>query len=298
MSVSGADLIAATDLTSAPPSPSPFAPSAAPPFAPPFPDPSAPPPPFAWFFSSDLSYPPPPPLLYPSTDLPAAPPRHDARPPVPEQCYRCGAAGPKLVCPRCKVARYCNQECYKLDWKRPSAGGFHKLNCGTYSLLTRSNTLPPASLRPTVEASVLNRVRMYLSPIACLHHSLKGPGFVYLQSPHALSAFAFPGPGLRDAHGPVHASRAGSRSLVLTYVPIGEFPQLTRDDFEVAEALPHLTGALKGMDPREHVLLLVKFRCGFLGVLKTVVVLGYDVCLKLAEDYKGQETYQLDIDDV
>ncbi|PPQ79279.1 hypothetical protein CVT25_002718, partial [Psilocybe cyanescens] len=38
---------------------------------------------------------------------------------------QCGEGNPKLVCSKCKIARYCSPECQKEDWK------YHKTYCGT-----------------------------------------------------------------------------------------------------------------------------------------------------------------------
>ena len=137
-----------------------------------------------------------------------------------------------------------------------------------------------------------------LLPPAVLNHSTKGPGFIYLQSPHTLEAFSFLGPGVRDTRGPIHPTRATSRTVILNYLTLGEFPNLTSSDFEVAQILPDLHRAATTMDCKTDVLVLVKFRCGYLGVLTVKIVLGYDACLALGQDYTGQESFQLNIDDI
>ena len=42
-------------------------------------------------------------------------------------CFECGTPAPKLRCSRCKLAKYCNAECQKTDWKKT-----HKSLCKTY----------------------------------------------------------------------------------------------------------------------------------------------------------------------
>jgi len=117
--------------------------------------------PFTWYTSLDLSYPPPAPLLHPAADLPLPSSSSSSSPPL--LCFSCGAANPPQKCPQCLVAYYCNKDCYKADWK----GGHHKLNCPTYKLLTGNGVFPDEEgKRKAVETGVVNRVRMYLCPIA------------------------------------------------------------------------------------------------------------------------------------
>ena len=42
-------------------------------------------------------------------------------------CFECGAPSPRLRCSRCKLAKYCNPDCQKTDWKKT-----HKSLCRTY----------------------------------------------------------------------------------------------------------------------------------------------------------------------
>jgi hypothetical protein len=257
--------------------------------------------PFTWHQSLDLSYKPNPPMLYPLADLAALPSTSDELMPyaIPAQCFSCAAPDPASLCPQCKVARYCNKECYKQDWKCKAGGGYHKMNCESYALLGKANVFPTSKNKmAAVETGVVNRVRMYMCPIAVYNYDQKGAGFIYLQSPHPLTAFQFPSPGVRDTFGPVHPSRVSSRTVILNYVTLGEFPSLTSDDFEITQTLETITKCCQTVNFQEEVLVLCKFRCGFVGVFSVKIVLGYKACLMLGQDYKNQETFQLNIDDV
>jgi hypothetical protein len=48
-------------------------------------------------------------------------------------CFCCNKPDPPMGCSRCKVARYCNQDCQKTDWSvKGEDAGYHKQLCGVY----------------------------------------------------------------------------------------------------------------------------------------------------------------------
>ncbi|GMI08517.1 hypothetical protein TrLO_g15968 [Triparma laevis f. longispina] len=262
-----------------------------------------PPPPILWTESLDFKYKSPPPLYLPSTSSEWTPQpggRHNATPSLPDPlCYTCFAPNPPLRCGRCNVASYCNKECQLKDWKCKATGGYHKLNCPQMKLLTRSGTFPTELLRRTAaETGLLKKVKMYLHPFAVHHHSLKGPGFVFLQSPHTLENLSMPGNGLRDCRGGTRGERMESRQVLMTYMKLGDFGSLTVDDFEMSQVLPSLSKTVEEVNPAEEIVVLVRVRCGFVGVVRVRIVLGYGVCMKLGEEYEGKEDVQLNIDDI
>mmetsp|Transcript_23730 Transcript_23730/g.49394 ORF Transcript_23730/g.49394 Transcript_23730/m.49394 type:complete len:282 (+) Transcript_23730:121-966(+) len=262
-------------------------------------------PPILWSTSTDLKYKSPPDLLYPldaeDTWTPSPGGRQNqSQKPLPELlCYACFAPDPKLRCSRCGVASYCNKDCQKRDWKCKAGCGYHKANCEQMKLLTRSGTFPSeASRRSAAEAGMLSKVKMYMCPFAVYNHSGKGPGFVFLQSPDTLEQLSMPGNGLRDCRGGTRPDRLKSREILMQYMKVEEFSSLIEDDFELTALQPSLTAAVSAADPTETVVVLVRVRCGFVGVCTMKLVLGYAVCMKLGEEYEGRDTLQMNIDDI
>ncbi|GMH62996.1 hypothetical protein TrST_g9910 [Triparma strigata] len=267
--------------------------------------PSNPPAPaILWTSSLDFKYKSPSPLHLPlpsdSGWSPQQGGRLNPKPSLPPPlCYTCFKPSPPLQCSRCKVASYCSKPCQLKDWKCKLGSGYHKLNCSQMKLLTRSGTFPSELHRRTaVESGLLKKVKMYLCPFAVHHHSLKGPGFVFLQSPNTLVQLSMPGNGLRDCLGGTRPERMESRQVLMTYLPLKDFHTLTTDDFEMSQIQPSLTSTCSSIDPSTEIVILIRVRCGFVGVCKMKIVLGYAVCMKLGEDYEGKEQIQLNIDDL
>lgn len=64
-------------------------------------------------------------------------------------CFECGASSPKLRCSRCKLAKYCNPNCQKVDWKKT-----HKSLCKTYLESRAANVYPEGDAVPILLKSV------------------------------------------------------------------------------------------------------------------------------------------------
>ena len=79
-------------------------------------------------------------------------------------CFECGNPDPKLRCSRCKLAKYCNQECQKGDWKKA-----HKDLCSTYVM----NREPQGSGSPGGAVPILVKsVGLISEPmfVKCMRH--------------------------------------------------------------------------------------------------------------------------------
>ena len=235
------------------------------------------------------------------------PPTATSCPSEPELlCYSCGAPEPRLKCGKCKVASYCSKECQKKDWKGGSEGGWHKMNCGQYKLLTRAGTFPGLEhKKEAVDRGVLQKIRLYLSPFY-VHHVSKGEGgcdatngdgggFVFLQSNNTLEQLSMPGNTLRDCRGPTLPERRVSRQIFMRFMATSEFRDLAGDDFEMMQLQKPLLDASKDHDSKRYIPVLFRARCGFVAVFLSNIALGYEQCRRLGwEDMSAVVQLNLD----
>jgi len=225
----------------------------------------------------------------------------------PVVCYSCGKEMPKLTCAACKVAMYCDRKCQKKDWSCKPTSGYHKLNCPYISKLTRSGKMDE-SLKRDVVNTVVRKCKLYLSPffvynaIEAGKAGTKGTSsdtkgyFVFLQSPDTLIMHGMPGQGRRDHLGPTKEGRGGSRQVILRFMKYEDTKELVEDDFELSQVLPMLQEAVSPSIPQNNIPLLVRFRCGFVGVCTSEIALGWDAAERLG--WEGNDEVLFNIDDV
>ena len=230
-------------------------------------------------------------------------------------------------CARCS-ARYCSRACQVQDWKRGGhkelCPMFKLVLSGTFSATEPPSDTSTAAAdkvaaeggggggggegaggsavpapvvcggaAPTpaarrVVARLVQRLRMYLCPFACVHagaraaggHPDGGRGFVYLKTEeHPLASFVFEEP--LDAYG-----RPLNRLVVIEYLSVPEWKaHICKDNFELAAVQPDLARAVAGYDPLGQVVVLVATRCGFVGVVVAPLVPDRAISSALGRQY-------------
>ncbi|GMI27993.1 hypothetical protein TrCOL_g8140 [Triparma columacea] len=222
-------------------------------------------------------------------------------------CYSCSKPDPSLTCVACKVARYCSKECQKRDWSCKNGGGYHKLNCPFMKSLTREGKMDEVGKRGVVD-TVVRKCKLYISPFfvnnviraskasaASASDTPTAGYFVFLQSPDTIIMHGMPGQGRRDHLGPTLPSRSGSRQVMLKFMKYEETKELVKDDFELSSLLPSLLSSVSPGERQEKIPLLVRFRCGFVGVADAEIALGWDTCERLG--WEGNDEVLFNIDD-
>ena len=197
--------------------------------------------------------------------------------------------GTKLLnCAKCRVAIYCSKACQIMDWK---AG--HKFDCQAYQRAGNDTTFKHINhKREAIVNGVLARIRFYSGPFAVHHHNRQGRGFLFLQSPCTLIEMSFLKP----------VSSSGKtipeRNIVMHFLALGEFDkELCRDGFELTLFRDKLQQAVHSYNPKSEVVVLLRFRCGHVALLRAPLVPDHSICIKLGEDYEGKPgAIQLQID--
>ena len=198
--------------------------------------------------------------------------------------------GAKLLnCSKCRVAAYCSKECQVMDWK---AG--HKFDCKGYQRIGLDMSFKHVNhKREAIVTGVLSRIRFYSGPFAVHHHSKQGRGFLFLQSPCTLAEMSLMKP--ISSSGKIVEPK---RSVVMNFLTLGEFDQeLCKDDFELAVFRDKLQNAVNTYNPKTEIVVLLRFRCGHVALLRAPLVPDYMISVKLGEDYEGKPgAMQLEID--
>jgi len=206
-------------------------------------------------------------------------------------CFHCGSAAPTSSCSKCGVA-YCSRSCQVADWKM--VGGAHKMSCHRYKLLGRSQRVPPEARRLII-SELLGRFRLYLCPFAVHHQQAHGAGLLLVLSESSLSELALPSP--KDVWGrPLHPRR----SLVLQYATRADLDGADlRESFggSLPELLPVIAHAVETYDQLSEVVVLLRCRGGLTVALLCPLVPDFNVCRTLADDYKGKDALQFDLDE-
>ena len=91
------------------------------------------------------------------------------------------------------------------------------------------------------------------------------------------------------------------RSILMHFLTIEEYDkELCRDDFELATVRSNLNLAIEEYDDKKQIVLMMRFRCGHIGVGVTTLVPDYLLCETLGKEYyanAGSGAIQLNIDD-
>ena len=245
---------------------------------------------------------------------------------IPLFCSNCGTTNPKMKCVGCNTAYYCCKECQVLDWKGVSkGGGGHKLNCETYKLLGGQMTFKNEVDGLTVggELGVIRRCRMYTFPYTYIKESklgneFKGTGFLFIQSASTLAELALPGKP-RDTAFPTHGNDvklkvtaedademkvSESRSISAHFLTLGEFEkEVLPKNLSLSVILEPIKLALEEYtedveDKLGSILVVIRTRCGFLGVVRCKGFMDKSLMMDLGKDYEAMEELLLNIDDV
>ena len=169
------------------------------------------------------------------------------------------------------------------DWK-----GCHKHICKQIAALRDGGKID----KKEALLAGLQKIRLYLCPFAVCKAKQQGPGgFIFAQSPCLATDFHWK----RPVNG---SGEALSRCFMITHMTMDEFADLCKDDFEMGVARQPLVDAVAECDPLKRVVVLVRTRCGFIGVLDFPLVPDHGICLALGEDYVQHSTLQLNMDDV
>jgi hypothetical protein len=151
--------------------------------------------------------------------------------------------------------------------------------------------------KSAAKAELYGRIRFYVCPYAVHRSQTLGKGFLFIQSDCTLAEVSLMLP--KNAKG--HA--IAMRSILVHYLTVGEYDtEICRDDFELAEVRPKLKEAVDAYDVETHVVVLMRFRCGHLGLGTAVLVPDYGICKSLGQSYYSDEStagaLQLNIDDI
>ena len=207
-------------------------------------------------------------------------------------CFHCGARHAKLLrCGKCQVATYCQRECQIQDWKK----GQHKSACSSYKRVGPNMVLTCLEAKQEACSELFTKLRFYVCPYAVHKSSTLGRGFLFIQSDLTLATMSLAIP--KDSHGQTTRNRA----VLVHFLTMGEFDaEVCREDFEMATVRSELRNAVEGYEEEQDVVVLFRFRCGFMCLGKSKLIPDYAICKKLGVDYFAENTsasLQLNIDD-
>ena len=145
---------------------------------------------------------------------------------------------------------------------------------------------------------VFQRIRFYACPYYVYKsESRKERGFLFIQSDSTLAEMSLPVPILANGH-PI----TKPRSILMHFLTIEEYDkELCRDDFELATVRNSLTTVVKEYDESKQIAVMMRFRCGHLGVGITSLVPDHKLCQTVGKEYyanSGHAAVQLNIDDM
>mmetsp|Transcript_785 Transcript_785/g.1017 ORF Transcript_785/g.1017 Transcript_785/m.1017 type:complete len:280 (-) Transcript_785:205-1044(-) len=221
----------------------------------------------------------------------------DGKPKEIEQvCFICKSSKTSIEgatlfnCARCKVAAYCSKQCQVKDWKSG-----HKYECEGYKRMGREMGFKHVNhKREAIANGVLSRIRFYSGPFAVHHMEKQGRGFLFLQSPCTLAEMSLMKPVATSGK-----KIEPDRGVLMHFLTLGEFDQdLCRDDFELAVFRDKLKKAVEAYDKMKEIIILSRFRCGHVALLKAPLVPDFKICQALAVDYEGRNAIQLQIDNM
>lgn len=150
--------------------------------------------------------------------------------------------------------------------------------------------------KSAAKAEIYGRVRFYICPYAVHRSQSLGKGFLFIQSDCTMAEISLMLPQNAKGH------TIPMRSVLVHYLTVGEYDtEICRDDFELAEIRPKLQAAVDAYNVETHVVVLMRFRCGHVGLGTAVLVPDYGICKSLGASYYTDSTagaLQLNIDDI
>lgn len=88
-----------------------------------------------------------------------------------------------------------------------------------------------------------------------------------------------------------------NRNVLVHFLTLGEFADAVMcDDFELGTLQPTLQAAVESYKVDEEIVILSKFRCGYLICVKVPLVPDFGICQALSVDYVGKDALQLNLD--
>ena len=145
---------------------------------------------------------------------------------------------------------------------------------------------------------ILTRIRFYAYPYAVHKASVRGRGFLFVQSESPRAALSLPEPVLSNGR-----ACPAPRSVLLHWLSLAEYDaELCRDDFELAAVRAELREAVETHDEGREVPVLLRCRCGHVAVGVVPLVPDRALCATLGKEYygsgAGDGAVQLNIDDM
>jgi hypothetical protein len=218
-----------------------------------------------------------------------------------------------LVCSQCRIICYCSAECQKKDWKSKTSTniGSHKSLCAAYKDLYSPPSAPPppgidfstnaavADIQQKYIENILRKIRFYLCPYFVHNCAEQGKGFIFIQSNNTLFELSLPIP--KNRHGKA-VNNGASRSVTMHFLTMGEFDQeVVREDFEMGACRNELRVGTESCDPDKELIVMLRFRCGELRVVRMDLVPPVGVCRALTKEYVewiNKPMMQFNVDDI
>ena len=152
--------------------------------------------------------------------------------------------------------------------------------------------------KESARKDVFQRIRFYACPyFVYKSQSRKERGFLFIQSDSTLAEMSLPIPILANGH-PI----TKPRSILMHFLTIAEYDkELCRDDFELATVRKSLNEAVSQYDKSKQLAVMMRFRCGHIGVGITSLVPDYNLSKTLGKEYfanSGSGAVQLNLDDM
>ena len=151
--------------------------------------------------------------------------------------------------------------------------------------------------KESARQDVFQRIRFYACPYFVYQsQSRKKKGFLFIQSDSTLAEMSLPIPLLSNGH-----KMTKIRSILMHFLTFEEYEkELCRDDFELVTVRKELKLAIDEYDETKQLAIMMRFRCGNIGVGVTALVPDYNLCQTLGTEYyanAGPGAVQLNIDD-
>jgi hypothetical protein len=200
-------------------------------------------------------------------------------------CHQClSATGKLLKCPKCGIG-FCSQTCFKQAWKK------HKKKCPAF-LAVRKDRFSEESMTFYKESIVVyfQSLRIYWCPYAVNRSQVLGSdGFLLVQAKTPIDEFIHDVPVSFDG-------KPLNRSFVVEYLPINEFTERLKTNFELGVVLDDLIAAVNNCDKKKYMVVLVMAPCGFMTVVSVPLVPDYGICAKLGVEHRELPIMVFNID--
>mmetsp|Transcript_24135 Transcript_24135/g.27559 ORF Transcript_24135/g.27559 Transcript_24135/m.27559 type:complete len:249 (-) Transcript_24135:51-797(-) len=218
-------------------------------------------------------------------------------------CFKCGKSSSTTSnssslsrCAKCQVATYCSRECQLEHWKKGPGGG-HKFCCSAYKRVGSDMMVVFPDDKESARQDVYQRIRFYACPYFVYNSvTRKTRGFLFIQSDSTLAEMSLPIPIMSNGR-PI----TKIRSVLLYFLTIEEYDkELCRDDFEMVTVRGELNEAVSTYDESKQIVVMMKFRCGHIGLGVTDLVPDYNISNMLGTEYYANSNsgaVQLNLDD-